>query len=424
MKQPCAARRSFFRFAIILPAITGLALLPACSTAFSIARPTAQAINPLFPVTDTWAQVQSRGKIRVGISTDTAPFAYYTAQFQPDGFDVAVLRNVGHELGVHVEFHDFASDGLAAALQSEQIDAAVVRVTTATQAFDRLSNVFFFGDDSIVAADNSGVTSIASPAGLKNLRVGVVQGSIYQPWLNRIPPAESLTVYARGRNAIADLRSQAIDVAVFDRVTAQSVIAMGGVHQVGQGLYRQELAIGTGPGGQNLLSRLNDALAKIQQAGQIIRLAQQYLALSPAEILPIPPATRTATANNTAGCANGLAVLQHVTPDDQHLKVEPVVRPGEVFTSTWRIGNSGTCPWYIPDRIVYLYGNAPESRMGSLPVPIERAVAPGESVQISVRLKAPVKPGDYGGVWQMVDGRSIPFGERLQLIVSVIPESR
>lgn len=404
-----------------------LILLTACTSPFASIQPTQDATAIHIAYGDTWEHIKSQGKMLVGISTDTRPFAFYTNQFQVDGFDVAILRDIGQNLGVNVEFHDFSSDGLAFALQSGQIDAAIMRVTTSTLSIVNLSNTFYFGDDAVLVADGSPFNAINTVNDLVNLRVGVTQGSIYQYWLARMLPAENVAAFTQSKDAIAELKTQTVDVALFDLATAQALVNQGGVHLIGQGLYRQQLAVATGSGSQNLLSRFNNALDKMQREGRINQLAHQYLAIDPTAILPLPAATikpDTPGALITAsvpvtGCITGLAVLQNVTLDDQFLSNVPVVQPGENLTKTWRVRNRGTCPWYLPYRLVYLYGNAPDARMNGLPVLIDREIKPGQSGFLSLHLTAPEKPGIYGGVWQMIDGRSMPFGERMHVVISV-----
>ena len=48
----------------------------------------------------------------VGTAADYPPFESYDENFRIAGFDVALMRALGDELGVEVEFKDFAFDGL------------------------------------------------------------------------------------------------------------------------------------------------------------------------------------------------------------------------------------------------------------------------------------------------------------------------
>jgi hypothetical protein len=57
--------------------------------------------------------------------------------------------------------------------------------------------------------------------------------------------------------------------------------------------------------------------------------------------------------------------------------------------------------------------------MGGQPTNMPQNVAPGQTIEISVNLIAPPVPGVYQGVWQMEDGRGVPFGQKIYVGISV-----
>lgn len=83
------------------------------------------------------------------------------------------------------------------------------------------------------------------------------------------------------------------------------------------------------------------------------------------------------------------------------------VKPGQRFTKTWRMLNSGTCTWTPQYAIVFTYGD----RMGGLsPKPIGLEVPPGEMMDISVDLVAPTIKGIYQGNWMFENEEGEQFG--------------
>ncbi|MCJ7511591.1 MAG: transporter substrate-binding domain-containing protein, partial [Anaerolineales bacterium] len=95
----------------------------------------------------TWDRIQANGKMVAGTTGDYAPFEYYNEQFVLDGFDVALIKAIGQKIGVPIEMNDFAFDGLGAALQIGQIDAAIaaISVTDERLAVVDFSNVYYVG---------------------------------------------------------------------------------------------------------------------------------------------------------------------------------------------------------------------------------------------------------------------------------------
>jgi len=84
--------------------------------------------------------------------------------------------------------------------------------------------------------------------------------------------------------------------------------------------------------------------------------------------------------------------------------------PGQEFTKTWRIKNAGICTW--GEGYVAIYSYSTNTPMKGQPVPLDKTVAPGEEVEVSVIFKAPNLPGDYSGYWAMVNPQGIPFGKK------------
>ena len=80
-------------------------------------------------VDDSWDRVQEAGKIVVGTAADYPPFEYFVDGLKIDGFDIALMDEIGRRLGVQIEWHNFAFDGLGGALQLKQIDAAIAAVS-------------------------------------------------------------------------------------------------------------------------------------------------------------------------------------------------------------------------------------------------------------------------------------------------------
>jgi hypothetical protein len=72
--------------------------------------------------------------------------------------------------------------------------------------------------------------------------------------------------------------------------------------------------------------------------------------------------------------------------------------PGEAFTKTWRLINSGTTNWTPEYSLAFLGG----SQMSGPPsVNLTTTVAPGDTVDISVDMVSPQESGNYQGFWKM-----------------------
>ena len=99
-----------------LIALTALALVALFVLAVFLlsGSPPEQARREGAPADDSWQRVSAAGKIIVGTSADYPPFAYYIGKKWIDGFDVAVMDEIGLRLGVQVEYRAFAFTDLGA----------------------------------------------------------------------------------------------------------------------------------------------------------------------------------------------------------------------------------------------------------------------------------------------------------------------
>ncbi|NLB70537.1 MAG: hypothetical protein GX797_00840 [Chloroflexi bacterium] len=80
---------------------------------------------------------------------------------------------------------------------------------------------------------------------------------------------------------------------------------------------------------------------------------------------------------------------------------------GTSFTKTWRLKNSGTCKWDTGFDIVFVSGH----QLGANAVyDFPKDVAPGETVDISINMVAPLAMGKYESNWMLFSNNGIRFG--------------
>jgi hypothetical protein len=81
--------------------------------------------------------------------------------------------------------------------------------------------------------------------------------------------------------------------------------------------------------------------------------------------------------------------------------------PEQTFTKTWRLKNTGSCTWTTSYSVVFASGeqmSAPSS------VNLPHNVAPGQTVDVSVQMKAPAANGTYKGQWKLRNASGYVFG--------------
>jgi len=75
------------------------------------------------------AEIQKKGKIVVGTATGYYPFEMADKQGQMVGYDIDVAKAIAKELGVTVEFQNYAFSGLIPAIQAKKVDIVIAGMT-------------------------------------------------------------------------------------------------------------------------------------------------------------------------------------------------------------------------------------------------------------------------------------------------------
>lgn len=84
------------------------------------------------------------------------------------------------------------------------------------------------------------------------------------------------------------------------------------------------------------------------------------------------------------------------------------IEAGQEFIKTWRIQNVGSCTWTPEYRLIYFGGDL---MGGPDAIPLtDVPLAPGQAVDISVKLRAPDAAGTYRGNWKFQDPEGRIFG--------------
>ena len=83
------------------------------------------------------------------------------------------------------------------------------------------------------------------------------------------------------------------------------------------------------------------------------------------------------------------------------------VDPGRPLTKTWQLKNIGTCWWTKSYKLVFV-GGAQMGGITEINLPV--GVAPGDTIDLSVSLTAPMAPGMYIGYWKLQNSNGGQFG--------------
>jgi len=131
---------------------------------------------------------------------------------------------------------------------------------------------------------------------------------------------------------------------------------------------------------------------------QVGEVPQTQLDITPSAIVTETP---TVTPEVSSTCSNRAGFGGETIPDGTEFS------PGDDFTKTWTLINTGSCTWDSDYSLVFVDG----SRMGGAsPIGLAEKVPPGDQIMLSVDLQATDSPGTYQGNWMLMDGDGVTFG--------------
>lgn len=116
----------------------------------------------------------------------------------------------------------------------------------------------------------------------------------------------------------------------------------------------------------------------------------------------IPTSTPVVVPSSTPRACNMATFISEDPQDDATFK------PGETFTKSWRLKNTGTCTWTGNYRTIYYSG---DSISGAGTKYLNSTVAPGEKVDIVYTFKAPSTAGTYKTLFKLQDDEGVSFAQ-------------
>jgi hypothetical protein len=167
---------------------------------------------------------------------------------------------------------------------------------------------------------------------------------------------------------------------------------------------------------------------RTEAAATVFAQVTQDLARTPSptpipSFTPTSPPTATPTFTATPGPGltltagtPGVSTVDLAEWVSQSIADDTVFAPGETFTITWRLRNVGTSTWTVGYLLRFYSGDA----FGApIEIPLGRVASPGETVDISVPMRAPNTPGNYRTDWVMSNESRSNFREPVFLKIIV-----
>ncbi|EKV02642.1 amino acid ABC transporter substrate-binding protein, PAAT family [Leptolyngbya sp. PCC 7375] len=223
----------------------------------------------------------------VGTEPAFPPFESQDASGELVGFDIDLMKAIGEQAGVEVQFESLPFDGLIPALQAGTIEAAISGMTITeerAQTVDFSRPYFRAGLAIAVAEDDTETTSFES---LEGKTIAVQLGTTGAEMAGTIKDAK-ISTFDSAPLALQELSNGNADAVINDAPVTLDAISsgnIGGVKVVGELITEEFYGIAMPKDSPNL-EALNTALVELIENGTYDALYEKWFGTAPVGTLP------------------------------------------------------------------------------------------------------------------------------------------
>lgn len=216
--------------------------------------------------------------VQVGTSPTYPPFDA-EENGELTGFDIELIKKIGEVEGFDVEFSTMQFDGLIPALKAGQIDVVVGALSITDKRMESVSfsNAYYKSGLSILTKPDSGIKGFED---LTGKLIGIQKGtSSYNYMIGNGIEDQNIKQYADIATAYSALDNGGVDAILYDNPSNINYIQTQETDSeiVGDILAGEYYGIAINKDKEELVTKINDGLAKLQENGEYEKLFEEYL---------------------------------------------------------------------------------------------------------------------------------------------------
>ncbi len=224
-----------------------------------------------------------KGVLQVGMEVGYPPMEYLDEDgVTPIGFDVEMAEKIAEKLGLELQIHDTAWDGIFASLDSNRYDCIIsaVSITPDRQEEYNLTEAYVANKLCIVTAKNLG---IKSPDDLKGHKVAVQTETTANDYIKEMIAdgkfvEDDLLVYDKIIQSFDELKIGRVDAVLVDNVVASYYIGddKDDFSVVWTNTEAEPMAVCLKKGNDELTEAIDRAVDEIYEEGAFEELANKH----------------------------------------------------------------------------------------------------------------------------------------------------
>lgn len=194
------------------------------------------------------------------------------------GIDPEIAAAIADELGMELQIEDVDFDSIVAGVASGKYDMGMAGMTVDP---DRLESVNFSdsyatGIQSIIVKEGSPIQSVDDLS--SSTKIGVQQGTTGAQYAADDYGQDAVVNFNKGADAVQALVTDKVDCVIIDNEPAKSFVeANPGLKILDTEYAVEDYAICVAKDNDELLDKINDALAKLKEYGTVDEIINKYI---------------------------------------------------------------------------------------------------------------------------------------------------
>ncbi|MBM6596800.1 transporter substrate-binding domain-containing protein [Microvirga pudoricolor] len=216
--------------------------------------------------------------MKVGANVGNVPWEFQDEKGDIVGFEVDLAKEIGKRLNMNVTFVNIPFNGLFAAVQSGQVDAAVSSITITKKRLESVSfaQPYYDSDQSLAVRSNSGIKNLD---GMANKVAAVDTGSTGDMWSTQNQQKYKFSDIRRYEGlapAMLDLAAGRIDGYISDIPAVQYYIKDKPAYQVVERILTGEQYSMMFAKNSPLAEKVNAEISKMKQDGLLAKIHEKW----------------------------------------------------------------------------------------------------------------------------------------------------
>lgn len=221
------------------------------------------------------AEAPAAGKLVMATNAEFPPYEFHDNN-RIVGIDVEIAAAIAKEMGLELEVEDMSFDAIIPAVDSGKADfgAAGMTVNDDRKVNVDFTNTYAKATQVIIVKQDKDIAAVDD---LTGKTIGVQLGTTGDIYAEDIEGA-TLERYSKGFEAVQALLQDKIDAVVIDGEPAKVFVGQNTELKIlEEPLTEEEYAICVKKGNTELLDKMNAALAKLEESGELQAIIDKYI---------------------------------------------------------------------------------------------------------------------------------------------------